>query len=209
MNGHLKALLVTDDHHNCHYFRKVFWIDSHGGRPDGRRRAVDSNALAVDQNPPNSPQEHHVLFPGLEYLSFYDIGSTSLGSFPEMFPSRTSQTTFPAEGCDANNVNVFPSTSPSVAKLKVFETGIEMLASMMSRMLIGMRWRCFVMMVCCSGCQIERCTAVYGRSREGLVEVVHTRRRLGLYGIICMISQFLWMGKRMMIDDSVKSLVDD
>ncbi|KXN89097.1 hypothetical protein AN958_06298 [Leucoagaricus sp. SymC.cos] len=99
-------------------------------RPDEGRGAADpTESVGASQEITNSthPQEPHhsrtakeVLFPGLEYLSFYDIGSTSPGKLAGMLRSRIVQGVVPDEPRDANSE--VPQTSNPVTKLKVLET---------------------------------------------------------------------------------------
>ncbi|KAF5359547.1 hypothetical protein D9756_003406 [Leucocoprinus leucothites] len=129
--GHLKALLITDGHHerrllSDHLMDRLTWP------PSGRRETVDltkSGIKIVDENDPNAvcSEESHrngipdgVLFPGLEYLSLYDIGPSSPGKFSEMLRSRTSLTASSIKCPDSRNE--CSQSSTSVAKLKVFET---------------------------------------------------------------------------------------
>lgn len=105
-NGHLKALLITDSHlfHallSDKLFERLTWIPQ-------EKYTMD---LGTDPNSRISDVEdcsvNDVLFPGVEYLSFYDIGSTTPGKLPEMLRSRMAD----------------PSAQTHhVAKLKMFET---------------------------------------------------------------------------------------
>ncbi|KAJ3576993.1 hypothetical protein NP233_g4 [Leucocoprinus birnbaumii] len=130
--GHLKALLVTDGHPDRGLISDLV-MDGLTWKPDGGKRTVypaESNRLAADQSELDAArsEEHNhsrsgdeVLFPGLEYLSFYDIGISCPGKLPELLRSRTAVESSASEPYNSHNEEL-AQKSASVAKLKVFET---------------------------------------------------------------------------------------
>lgn len=114
--GHLKALLVTDAHPD-HVLLSDEIMEKLTWRPQQMWR--DDADLAADGNNPNvtgggNDDGDNVLFPGLEYLSFYDVGSTASRKLPMMLRSRTA--------ASPNPTVELRTASTSIAKLKMFET---------------------------------------------------------------------------------------
>jgi hypothetical protein len=94
--GHLKALLIADHHEEYNLFSDEF--------------------MARLTWAPGSRQDDMVLFPGLEYLSLYNIGPSAAEKLAALLSSRSLDIRPMIEGIEKTHIPTHPT------KLKVFES---------------------------------------------------------------------------------------
>jgi hypothetical protein len=94
--GHLKALLIADNREEYSLF--------------------SDNFMAKLTWTPGSRQDDRILFPGLEYLSLYNIGQSATAKLAALLSSRSLDLRSTIEGTGRTHISTYP------MKLKVFES---------------------------------------------------------------------------------------